>query len=505
MARIVGARVRVVAKVLGQLVADETRRSGRRADGTDPEQRRARAVRNALESLGPFYVKIGQILSTRPDMVPPSMIAELQNLHDEVAVQPFCVFEPVLERDLGPDWKLRFDDIDTERPLGAASLAQVHRVTLAGGRQGVIKLQRPGIREDVLADMAMLRRAARLVTRGAPRFSSVVDVESMLSIVFDSMGPELDFTGEANNMDVARESIRRFRRMAVPKVIRSPSRGCWCRRWRRALRYAVSTRRTSPSGSVRRWAVSCSPSCTAGYFIDRFFHADPHPGNVFAVPGGPATLIDWGMVGRIDQRTSMSLLLVLMCVAQNDGHGLATAWTEMGRTTPWSDIPGFRSDMAALVPKIASASLDDLDFGVTLTSVLQKASRRGIASSPAVSILGKSFANLEGSVRYLAPELALAKVFQKEVPGIMVQLVAEAASWQQGARTALEALLGGGSAGQQLRALGDDVSNRRLSFQTSRTHRGAAQGGERRGVPRGLLALGALALLLDHRRRGRGR
>ncbi|KOG37895.1 hypothetical protein ADK74_34770 [Streptomyces decoyicus] len=128
MARIVGARVRVVAKVLGQLVADETRRSGRRADRTDPEQRRARAVRNALESLGPFYVKIGQILSTRPDMVPPSMIAEPQNLHEEVAVQPFCVFEPVLERDLGPDWKLRFDDIDTERPLGAASLAQVHRV-----------------------------------------------------------------------------------------------------------------------------------------------------------------------------------------------------------------------------------------------------------------------------------------------------------------------------------------------------------------------------------------
>ncbi|WP_406220375.1 ABC1 kinase family protein [Streptomyces decoyicus] len=504
MARMVGARVRVVAKVLGQLVADETRRSGRHADGTDPEQRRARAVRSALESLGPFYVKIGQILSTRPDMVPPSMIAELQNLHDEVAVQPFCVFEPVLERDLGPDWKRRFDDIDTERPLGAASLAQVHRVTLAGGRQGVIKLQRPGIREDVLADMAMLRRAARLVTRGAPRFSSVVDVESMLSIVFDSMEPELDFTGEANNMDVARESIRRFRSLAVPKVIVAKPRVLV-----QAMAPGTSVRRIDQADFSERERTEMGRELLAfmyrGYFIDRFFHADPHPGNVFAVPGGPATLIDWGMVGRIDQRTSMSLLLVLMCVAQNDGHGLATAWTEMGRTTPWSDIPGFRSDMAALVPKIASASLDDLDFGVTLTSVLQKASRRGIASSPAVSILGKSFANLEGSVRYLAPELALAKVFQKEVPGIMVQLVAEAASWQQGARTALEALLGGGSAGQQLRALGDDVSNRRLSFQTSRTHRGAAQGGERRGVPRGLLALGALALLLDHRRRGRGR
>lgn len=502
MARKVGDRVRVVAKVLGQLVADETRRSARHSGGADPEQRRARAVRGALESLGPFYVKIGQILSTRPDMVPSSMIAELQNLHDEVAVQPFCVFEPVLERDLGPDWKLRFDDIDTERPLGAASLAQVHRVTLAGGRPGVIKLQRPGIRDDVLTDMAMLRRAARMVTRGAPRFSSVVDVESMLGIVFDAMEPELDFTGEADNMDRARESIRSYRSLAVPKVIVAKPRVLV-----QAMAPGTSVRRIDQAEFSDRERAEMGRELLAfmyrGYFIDRFFHADPHPGNVFAVPGGPATLIDWGMVGRIDQRTSMSLLLVLMCVAQNDGHGLATAWTEMGRATPWSDIPGFRSDMAALVPKIASASLEDLDFGVTLTSVLQKASRRGIASSPAVSILGKSFANLEGSVRCLAPELALAQVFQKEVPGIMVRLLGEAASWQQGARTTLEALLGSASAGQQLRALGDDVSNRQLSLQTSRTQRTAAQGGERHGLPRSLLALGALALYLDHRRRGR--
>lgn len=144
MTSVVGDRLRLVVRVLGSLVADEvgqatrlrrrTKRdtrspaeglvgsAGSAAEATaGAEQRRAKAVRHALESLGPFYVKLGQVLSTRPDMVPQSIRDELQNLHDEVDVQPFSEFEPVLARDLGADWKLRFDDIETVAPLGAAS------------------------------------------------------------------------------------------------------------------------------------------------------------------------------------------------------------------------------------------------------------------------------------------------------------------------------------------------------------------------------------------------
>ncbi|MER5748853.1 AarF/UbiB family protein [Streptomyces sp. NPDC002088] len=507
MARMVGNRLRTVAKVLGHLIAEDVGWSrAHRSEahsGLEREQRRAKAVRQALESLGPFYVKIGQILSTRPDMVSPTMIAEFENMHDEVDVQPFHEFEPVLAENLGPNWKRLFDDIDTLRPLGAASLAQVHRVTLSGGRLGVIKLQRPGIRETVLADMALLRRAARMVARGAPRFSSVVDLESMLGNIFDAMEPELDFTKEAANMDQARASVGKFRYLAVPEVV-AATPGVLVQ----SMAPGTSVGRIDPATLGDRERMAIGRELLAfmyrGYFIDRFYHADPHPGNVFVAPGGPATLIDWGMVGRIDQRTSMRLLLALAAVGQNDGHGLAKAWTEMGRTTPWSDIPGFSSDMAALVPKVAFASLADLNFGVVLTSCLEKASRRGIASSPSISLLGKSFANLEGSVRRIAPELVIRDVFEKEIYGIILNLIRETLSPQQMARRSLEGLLACTTAGEQLRALADDMSNRQISVQVSQVRRGRALGGENPSSQyRGLLVLGALALYVSRRTSGR--
>ncbi|MFI2435856.1 ABC1 kinase family protein [Streptomyces sp. NPDC018693] len=490
-----GSRIRTVAKVLGRMVGESVGGDGP-ADG-DRERRRARAVRNALERLGPFYVKVGQILSTRPDMVSPVLIDELQNLHDEVDIQPFSELEPVLAQNLGPDWKRHFDDIDVTRPLGAASLAQVHRVTLFGGRPGVIKVQRPGIRDTVLADMALLRRAARLTTRVAPRFSTVVDVESMLGGVFDAMEPELDFTKEAANMDRARAALRGFSRLDVPQVV--------------AATPGVLVQSMAPGVSVRRAERMALPDhdrlavgreliafMYRSYFIERIYHADPHAGNVFVSPDGRATLIDWGMIGRIDQRSSMRLLLVLMAVAQNDGDGLAKAWVEMGRTTPWSDIPGFSQDMAALVPKIATASLEELNFGVALTSVLEKATRRGIASCPAVSLLGKSFANLEGSVRCLAPELTLVDIFEREVPRIVLHMIRETASPRQTARRVLETTLAQAGAAEQLRALSTDIANRTLRFQSNEV----VSSGRSGPGPYGALALAALtALLLDRRHR----
>ncbi|WP_030266131.1 ABC1 kinase family protein [Streptomyces violens] len=515
MASVVGDRLRLVVKVLGNLVADEVGQATRRrrrskrderspaeadAASAGSEERRAKAVRHALESLGPFYVKLGQILSTRPDMVPESIRDELQNLHDQVDVQPFSVFEPVLAQDLGPDWKLRFDDIDTTTPLGAASLAQVYRVTLPGGRPAVVKIQRPGIREGVLADMALMRRASKIVARVAPRFNEVIDTEAMLGSVFDAMEPELDFTGEARNMDEARQYIRRFRTLDVPRVMHAGPR--------------VLVQSLAPGSSVRhidRAHFSDDERIEIGkdllrfmyhgYFVHRMFHADPHAGNVFAVPGGPATVIDWGMVGRLDRRTSLQLLPLFMTLAQNDGVGLAHHWAEMGRMTAWSNMPAFTADMAAFVPKVSHLSLDDLNFGVSLTTVLAKATKRGIGSPPAVSLLGKSFANLDGSVRCLAPEITLPEVFKGEVPKILLALGREFLGGSQFARNSMEMLLAAVTSPEQVRGVLADIANRQFAFNVHEPRTTAAMGGQRTTrASGGLLALGALALLLGHRR-----
>jgi ubiquinone biosynthesis protein len=509
----VGDRLRLVVKVLGSLVADEVgqaTRSRRRkrdlgppdaADAAGAERRRAKAVRQALESLGPFYVKLGQILSTRPDMVPESIREELQNLHDQVDVQPFSEFEPMLVQDLGPDWKLRFDDIETVKPLGAASLAQVYRVVLPGGRPAVVKIQRPGIREGVLADMALMRRAARIVARVAPRFNEVIDIEAMLGSVFDAMEPELDFTGEARNMDEAREQIRNFRTLEVPRVLHASPRVLV-----QSLAAGTSVRHIDQAHFTDSERVEIGKDLLRfmyhGYFVHRFFHADPHAGNVFAAPGGPATLIDWGMVGRLDRRTSLQLLPLFMTLAQNDGAGLAQHWAEMGRMTPWANMSAFTADMAAFVPKVSRLSLEDLNFGVALTTVLAKATKRGIGSPPAVSLLGKSFANLEGSVRHLAPEITLSEVFEGEVPRILLALGREFLGRNQFARNSMELLLATVTSPEQVRTILGDAANRQFALHVHEPRTPAALGGQRPTRPSGgLLALGALAFLLGRRRR----
>ncbi|REE95229.1 ABC1 kinase family protein [Thermomonospora umbrina] len=499
-------RLLTVAGVFAGLARAEAARVVRARSlrsGESPD--RPRAVREALERLGPFYVKVGQMLSTRPDIVSPATMAELARLHDNVSVAPFSIFEPVLAEELGEDWARRFVRIDSDRPLGSASLAQAYRVTLPGGQSAVIKIQRPDIRALVLDDMRMMRRAARLVARALPDLNAVIDIEAALNVIFDAMEAELDFTVEAANMDRARELVARFEHLAVPEVILATRRVMV-----QSLAPGASIREVDRDSLTEKERVGIGRDLLAfmyrGYFADRFFHADPHPGNIFVAPGEKAHLIDWGMVGRVDRRMSMTMMTVLLSLAHNDGPGLARAWVELGKATPWADIAGFAGDMATLVPKIATASLEDLDFGVTLTSVLKYSTRRGIQTSPVISLLGKSFANIEGSVRYLAPELALTEVFEEELRAILIHLVRESISEIQAARTAMDLMIGNMLAPEQLRGLVRDVANRDFTVRIGglrekggRSSLGSARTGNR--LPAAVLAVGAGALAWRARRR----
>lgn len=505
-------RGRVVAKVLASLLAGEAGRSvgfGRKkrsdSDNTAVERQRARAVRRALEDLGPFYVKIGQMLSTRPDIVPEIMIDEFKNLHEQVKVAPFADFEPVLAAELGSNWQSYFKEIEVEKPLGAASLAQVYRVRLANGRPAVVKIQRPGVRPVMLDDMALLRKMSKQVAKRAPDFNAVIDVESMLGVLFDAMEPELDFTLEAENMRNALDQADNHEFITVPEVIFDTPR--------------VMVQEMAPGKSIRhvnRDDFTAEERENIGkdllaymfqaFFVERAFHADPHPGNIFVAPGEPAYIIDWGMVGRADRRMSMTMLLIIMALAQNDGTALAKAWIELGRPTPWANIPGFVSDMQQFVPKVAGASMEQLDFGVALSSVLKYSTKRGIQTGPVMSLLGKSFANLEGSVRYLAPELAITDTLEDELKTIMMELARETLSQESAAKLAVEAMLTTAAAPEQMRAFMRDLSNREFTFQNNTVQGPAARNEDRAdrraaAMRRTMLAIAGAAIYLDHRRR----
>jgi ubiquinone biosynthesis protein len=390
--------------------------------------------------MGPLYIKVGQILSTRPDLVSASMITELQKLHDQAAVSSFTVMEPVLAEELGPAWRKWFSDVDTHRPLASASLAQVYRARLSDGTPVVLKVQRPGLRPTMEADMRMLRHAARMTARHASRFSATVDLDAMLSVLFDAMRPELDFRKEAQHMETARHTMGDYPNLRIPQVVHVTPR--------------LLVQSLAPGHNIRdadRTAFKEDERLAIGkdllrfmyasYFVHRFFHADPHPGNVLVAPGEPASVIDWGMVGRIDRQMSMALMLILLSLAGNDGEAAARAWIDMGKPTPWADLSGFTSDVRTVVPRVAAASLGELDFGATLSTVLKFSTRRGIQTSPVVSILGKSFANIDGTVRHLAPELSVTEAFTSELPALIEHFVKESLSPEHLARHYMNQLI----------------------------------------------------------------
>ncbi|MFJ8746006.1 ABC1 kinase family protein [Embleya sp. NPDC127516] len=472
------SRARALASVVGHLMARAVRDravpgpTSPAGEPTTPRERRAVALREAFEELGPLYVKVGQILSTRPDLVSETTTTELEKLHDHAATLPFDHMQPVLEAELGRAWRGRFGHIHTTTPLGTASLAQAYSAVLRTGEPVVVKVQRPGMRDVMESDMRLFRTAARLMARTAPRLNATVDVEAMLAVVFDAMRPELDFTLEARNMEEVQGAIAGFDRLRVPRVVHATPRVLI-----QTLAPGVNIRDADRAAFKDEDRLEIGRQLLAfmyrGYFREHFFHADPHPGNILIDPVEGASIIDWGMVGRLDRGTGMSLMLILINIAENDGTAAAKAWIEMGKPTPWADTAGFANDIRLLVPKISHASLADLNFGTALTAALRHSTRRGIQTSPVVSILGKSFANIDGSVRHLAPEIRVTDVFRGELSTLLAHYATQALSEGQAARILMELLISAGTVPAQARGVLKDIADHDLSIHISNPARGS--------------------------------
>ncbi len=361
---------------------------------------RAQLMRLAFEELGPTFAKIGQVLSTRPDMLPPEYIAELAKLQDDVAPMTQEEVVAVMERELGVPWEDVFASIDPT-PLAAGTIGQVHRATLETGEQVVVKVQRPQAGE-VLVDLRLLELFAEKAMK-RPGVRDAVDVAALVDHLGDSLRRELDFRGEADNLERMAELLEPFSRLGVPRVYRDLSSE------RLLVMEAIDggPLHEAPEGEDRvEAAQQLLESYCAQVLIDGFFHADPHPGNLLW-RDGRIYLLDLGMVGELDSEMRSKLILLLLAFWRGDAEFLGDVLLMLSdeqRTTP-VDRAALTAELTAAIERFGGDSIADMEIGAMLVGIMEVATRHSIRLPPALALSGKAFTQMQLAVGQLVPSL----------------------------------------------------------------------------------------------------
>ena len=370
------------------------------AKGQD-QRARARGLRSALEELGPTFCKLGQILSTRPDLLPPAFIEELASLQDHVPPLPERRVVEVMEQELRVPWEDVFASIDPE-PLAAGTIAQVHTATLQDGTRVVVKIQRPGAREDIERDLGLLEMFARKAG-GRPGLKQVVDLEAIAEHLSSSLQRELDFLTEATNIERMRAILEPYPRLAVPDVF-----DAYTTQRLLVLRFIDGgSLRTAPEGRERKEAArQLLESYYRQVLNEGFFHADPHPGNLLWFDG-TIYFLDFGMVGEIGADLRRNLMMLLLAFWQEDATFLTDITLVIAGQDQRQDIDvgRFEAEMSELLTRYRNLSLRDIQLGPILQEMTEIAIRHDVPLPASLTLTTKALAQVQLAVAELDPEL----------------------------------------------------------------------------------------------------
>jgi ubiquinone biosynthesis protein len=372
-------------------------------EGTVGRRRQAKRLRAALEELGPTFAKLGQILSTRPDLVPPEFIEELATLQDNVPPLSEEQVVRVMEQELGVPWEDVFETI-VAQPLAAGTIAQVHRATLADHTKAVVKVQRPDAKEQIEQDLALLEVFAEKVSE-RPGLKSVVDMQAVFEHLSESLHRELDFRREAENIDRMGSVIKDFTRLRVPVVHRDYSTS----RLLVMQDIGGGPASSAPEGAARKEAArQLLESFYKQILVDGFFHADPHPGNLMWQPEEETLyFLDLGMVGEVGPDLRDHMMLLLMAFWQQD-VGFLTDVTLMltgGINRSDLDVEAFQEELGALMAKNRGASLREIQLGPVLQEMTEIALRYNVALPASLTLTAKALAQMQLAATTLDPDV----------------------------------------------------------------------------------------------------
>ena len=395
----------------------------------EPQQR----MRLAFEELGPTFVKLGQMLSTREDLLSPAWTTEFGRLHDDVAPVPFDELLPQVQQALGCSPFEVFVDIDRE-PYAAASIAQVHRAKLATGTPVILKIRRPGIEEKIEADLRIIEYLANLVEREMPEARLYRPVE-VVAQFRRSLERELDLAAEARNTERFARNFADDPDIRVPQVY-----WAWTSSVMNVQEIIVGIR-GNDLASIDKAGLDRKALAARGadallrmILVDGFFHADPHPGNVMYLPGNRIALIDFGMVGRLSSVRRSQVIDLLAGLARHDEEAMLEVFLEW-RGADDVDEARLASDLSELAFDYADVQLKDIKIGVLLHRISAILREHAIFMPADLTLLFKALISLEGLGRQYDPEFRLVERVKPFVERAMQQRYQPAEAVRRGQAT----------------------------------------------------------------------
>ncbi|MEP6800794.1 MAG: AarF/UbiB family protein [Acidobacteriota bacterium] len=391
-----------------------------------------------LERLGPTYIKLGQLLSTRADFLPPAYIQALTRLQDRVEPFSFGEVERIVTEELGVRISKAFSEFEAV-PVAAASLGQVHRAKLRDGRAVAVKVQRPGIREQIADDMSAFLELARFLDKHSDTLGKF-ELEKTVEEFQKSLASELDYRQEAANLTRLGEDLAEFPSLFVPQPIADYSTVRLL-----TMEYVDGCKITDLAPVVRleldgaRLADELFRAYLKQILIEGFFHADPHPGNVFITTDQRIALLDLGMVARIAPGMQEALLKLLLAVSEGDADRAAQIGAEIGSRREDFDPAAFNRRVADLVGAYQHASLGDLRIGRTLLEIARASGETGLQLPTELTLLSKALLQLDEIGRTLDPEFEPNGAIRRHASELLRQRMLKSASPGNLATALLEA------------------------------------------------------------------
>jgi predicted unusual protein kinase regulating ubiquinone biosynthesis (AarF/ABC1/UbiB family) len=372
-------------------------------------------LRNILTDLGPVYVKLGQLLSTRPDIMPPAYIEALSSLQTTVPAVAASEVEVQIRKSLPRPPEEIFQTLDYHA-IAAGSIAQTHRAVLKDGRQVALKVQRPGIEQQVARDMTLIRDIARLVS--ATQFGQRYNVLELAEEFADALNAELDFTIEAGYTDQLRRNLSQSSwydssQLVVPKIFWELTNSTlMTMEWldgRPILKAELAVPTSPEAGKVTRNEATTLlfRAFFKQYFVDGFFHADPHPGNIFYLDDGRVALLDCGMMGHLDPRTRNTMTEMVLAIVNCDAQRCAQLTLQLAEPLEPVNLARLESDYTRLLGRYYGLSLEQLNTAEMFSEILEAGTRNNLRWPANVGLFTKSLANLEGAARLFNPGVNL--------------------------------------------------------------------------------------------------